>query len=266
MTGGGAALITGGATRVGRELALALARRGIDVAIHCNRSGKAARETAADASRLGVNSAVCRCDLRDENDVLTLVGQAASSLGRPLTVLINNAASFNRDRIETATLSDWHVQIGTNLQAPFFLTQQFALQVPEAKTDANGEKSALGAIVNLVDQRVLRPTSEFATYTLSKAALWSLTQSSAVALAPNIRVNAIGPGPTIPSTRQTREHFRRQRQGTPLGRGADVAEIAAAMNFILDAPSMTGQLLCIDGGQFIKWKYSPAGEERDEPV
>ncbi len=254
----GAALVTGGARRIGRELALALARRGLDVCIHFNASEEAAAETVSLAAGLGVKAVALQADLGEEEEVLPLVERAARRLGCPLTVLVNNAAVFERDRIKDASLADWHGHIRTNLQAPFFLIQSFANQAPDAGRDRQGELVASAAVINIVDQRVLRPTSEFATYTVSKSALWSLTQSSAIALAPRIRVNAIGPGPVIPAARQSQEHFRRQRKNTPLGRGADIGDVVAAMNFILDAKSLTGQLLCLDGGQFMRWTSGSA--------
>ena len=260
MTTGGAALVTGGAKRIGRELVLGLAIRGLDVAVHYNTSREDARATAAEAVRHGVNAKVVRADFSDERAVLSLVDQATEVLGRPLTVLVNNASRFERDEIETATMDGFGLHFRSNIQAPFFLTQRFAEQVPNSGPVLGGEPVAAASIINMIDQRVLRPTSEFASYSVSKAALWSLTQISAIALAPHIRVNAIGPGPTLPSPRQTAEHFSRQRRGSMLQRGADVGDIVAAMNFILDANSLTGQLICLDGGQFLRWHYAPSGD------
>ena len=264
MSVAGAALVTGGARRIGRELVLALAERGIDVAIHFNSSRNEAANTAAEARKRGVKAVVVKADFDVEEETLSLVGRAAAALGKPLSVLVNNASRFERDRIETASPLGWKKHVRPNLEAPFFLIQKFAEQAPEVVWDEKGEPIAAAAVVNMVDQRVLRPTSEFATYTVSKSALWALTQSSAVALAPRVRVNAIGPGPALPSPRQSLEHFSRQRSTTPLGRGADVADIVAAMNFMLDAKSVTGQLICLDGGQFLRWSHSPsAGEHRE---
>ncbi len=257
MISGGAALVTGGARRIGRALVLALAGRGHDVAVHFNGSADAARHTVDEARAAGVNGVSLAADFEDEDAVHSLVERASQSLGKPVSILVNNAAVFEYDRIETATTEDWHRHLRSNLQAPFFLTQTFARQAPGATTDESGELVAGAVIINMVDNRVLRPTSEFATYSISKAGLWALTQSAAVELAPSIRVNAIGPGPTLRGERQSEEHFRAQRQGAILGRGGDLSDLVAALGCILDSDSMTGQILCLDGGQFMQWNYRP---------
>lgn len=236
---------------------MALAGRGLDVAVHFNTSRGDALRTVGEASALGVKAEAIRADFDVEEETMSLVERAAEALGKPLSVLVNNAARFDRDRIETATTTSWSSHVRPNLEVPFFLIQKFAEQAPEPERDVNGEPVAAASVINMVDQRVLRPTSEFASYTVSKTALWALTQSSAIALAPAVRVNAIGPGPALPASRQSRDHFNRQRRATPLGRGADLADIVAAMNFILDAKSLTGQLLCLDGGQFLRWSHVP---------
>ena len=264
MTATGAALVTGGARRIGRELVLALAGRGLDVAVHFNTSRDEALRTVGEARAIGVRAEAVRADFDVEEETMSLVERAAEALGTPLSVLVNNAAHFDRDRIETATTTSWNSHVRPNLEVPFFLIQKFAEQAPGIETDRLGEPVAAASVINMVDQRVLRPTSEFASYTVSKTALWALTQSSAIALAPAVRVNAIGPGPALPASRQTQEHFNRQRRATPLGRGADLADIVAAMNFILDAKSLTGQLLCLDGGQFLKWSHAPDAGNRTE--
>lgn len=264
VTAAGAALVTGGARRIGRELTLALAGRGLDVAVHFNTSRDDALRTVGEARAMGVRAEAISADFDVEEETMSLVERAAKVLGRPLSVLINNAARFDRDRIETATPTGWNSHFRPNLEVPFFLIQKFAEQAPGVERDHGGEPVAAASVINMVDQRVLRPTSEFATYTVSKAALWALTQSCAVALAPAVRVNAIGPGPALPASRQSQDHFNRQRRATPLGRGADVADIVAAMNFILDAKSLTGQLLCLDGGQFLKWNHAPGADNSTE--
>ena len=236
---------------------MALAGRGLDVAVHYSKSRDDALTTVGEARALGVKAEAVRADFDVEDEAMSLVERATEALGRPLNVLINNAARFDRDRIETATQTSWQSHVRANLEVPFFLIQRFAEQAPGIERDRRGEAVAAASVINMVDQRVLRPTSEFASYTVSKTALWALTQSSAIALAPAIRVNAIGPGPALPAARQSRDHFNRQRKATPLGRGADLADIVAAMNFILDAKSLTGQLLCLDGGQFLKWNHAP---------
>lgn len=246
------AVITGAGQRIGRAMALYLAARGMDVAIHYNQSDQAAQATAAEARRFGIRAEVFQADLLDEDATAALIGQICERMGQ-LTVLINNASIFEYDNIHTATRSSWDRHIGSNLRAPFQLTQSFAAQAPKA--DRSGtEPVALAQIINLCDQRVLKPTPEFMTYSLAKAGLWALTKTSAQALAPDIRVNAIGPGPTVQGVRQSDEHFARQRQSTILGRGADAEDVTAALGYLLDARSVTGQLICVDGGQHLGWR------------
>ncbi len=254
MSGGGAALITGAAQRIGRAMALDLAARGTDVAIHYNSSRAAAEAVAAEAEALGVRAVVLAADLLDRAATARLVPDAAAALGRPLTVLINNASIFEHDTIETATAESWDRHINSNLRAPFELIQAFAAQAPRAVTDAAGEPRAAACVVNMIDQRVLKLTPEFSTYTIAKMGLWALTRTAAQGLAPHVRVNAIGPGPTLRGGRQSRDHFAAQRAATVLGRGASPEEICAALRFVLDAPGFTGQLLCIDGGQHLAWR------------
>ncbi len=192
-------------------------------------------------------------DLLDEEATASLVPAAAQALGGPLTVLVNNASIFEYDTIRSATRESWDRHIGSNLRAPFLLIQAFAAQAPKAGT-RDGEPLAQALVVNMCDQRVLKPTPEFMTYSLAKAGLWSLTRTAAQALAPDIRVNAIGPGPTMQGTRQTEDHFGRQRAATILRRGAGPEDVAAALGYFLDAPSVTGQLICTDGGQHLGWQ------------
>jgi NAD(P)-dependent dehydrogenase (short-subunit alcohol dehydrogenase family) len=249
-----AALITGGAHRLGRAMALDLAAQGHDVAIHYNTSEAGAAALAEEAAAFGVRAATVQGDLLDRAGTAALVPGAARALGRPLTLLINNASIFEHDTLATATHESWDRHIGSNLRAPFELTQAFAAQVPKGRRDAHGEPLATGVVVNLIDQRVLKPTPEFMTYTIAKMGLWAFTRTAAQALAPDIRVNAIGPGPTMQGVRQSAGHFAAQRAATVLGRGGSPAEICAALRFILDAPGLTGQLICIDGGQHLAWQ------------
>ena len=246
------ALVTGGARRLGRAMALYLAGRGHDVAIHCHGSVEAAEATAQEARALGVRAVVLPADLLDADQVEALLPRAAEALG-PLSVLVNNASVFEHDSIATATRASWDRHIDSNLRAPFVLTQAFARQAPGA--DRSGpEPVARALVVNMVDQRVLKPTPEFMTYSLAKAGLWWLTRTMAQALAPDIRVNAIGPGPTLRGGRQSESHFARQRAATILQRGAGPEDVCAALGYLLDAPSVTGQLLCVDGGQHLGWQ------------
>ncbi len=249
----GKALVTGGALRLGRAMVLYLAGRGHDVAIHYRGSADEAEATADEARALGVRAVTLAADLLDEEATASLVPAAAQALGGPLTVLVNNASIFEYDTIRSATRESWDRHIGSNLRAPFLLIQAFAAQAPKAGT-RDGEPLAQALVVNMCDQRVLKPTPEFMTYSLAKAGLWSLTRTAAQALAPDIRVNAIGPGPTMQGTRQTEDHFGRQRAATILRRGAGPEDVAAALGYFLDAPSVTGQLICTDGGQHLGWQ------------
>ena len=249
----GAALVTGGARRLGRAMALALAARGVDVVVHYASSAEAAAQTVADLKALGVNAVALQADLLVEGDMAGLVPAASAALGKPLDVLINNASVFEYDRLETATQESWDRHYNSNLRAPFVLMQAFADQAPEAATDAAGEALATGCVINMVDQRLRKLTPEFMTYTLAKSGLWTLTQTAARALAPRIRVNAIGPGPTLIGDRQSDAHFAHQRRNTILQRGSNPADIVGAMGYFLDAPSVTGQLICVDGGQHLGW-------------
>ena len=212
-----------------------------------------AQATAAEARAFGVRAVTLSADLLDEAATAALLPAAAEALGGPLGVLINNASIFEYDSLASATRESWDRHFGSNLRAPFVLTQAFAAQAPRA--DRSGpEPRATSLVVNMIDQRVLKPTPEFMTYSLAKAALWALTRTAAQALAPEIRVNAIGPGPTLQGARQSDSHFARQRAATILERGADAADICAALGYFLDAPAVTGQLLCVDGGQHLGWK------------
>ncbi len=249
-----AALVTGGAHRLGRAMALDLAANGTDVAVHCHASREAAEAVAEEARSHGVRAVVVTADLLDRHATADLVAAAAAGLGRPLDVLVNNASIFEHDTILTATWDSWDRHIGSNLRAPFELMQIFAAQSPKGLRDGGGEPVAGGAIVNMIDQRVRKPTPEFATYTIAKMGLWALTRTAAQGLAPDVRVNAIGPGPTIQGARQSARHFADQRAATVLERGANPEEICAALRYLLSAPGVTGQLICVDGGQHLAWR------------
>jgi len=249
-----AALITGGAKRIGRAIALALAGAGFDVAIHHGSSAAEAEETAAAIRALGRRAVALRADLAREAEVESLIPDATARLG-PLGVLVNNASRFERDEWDTATRESWDAHIEPNLRAPFVLTQAMALALPEG---------AEGAVVNMLDQRVLSLTPHFTSYTVSKAGLWALTQSMALALAPRIRVNGIGPGPTVASTRQTPEQFRAQCESTPLHRGSSPEEVAQAVIALLSLTSVTGQVIALDGGQHLQWSPARAHEGPEE--
>jgi len=247
------ALVTGAGSRIGRSIALDLARAGHDVAIHHHHSRSAAAEVVCEARAAGVNAVALGADFLDPAAVRHLMGRAREALGKEIGILVNNASLFSPNTIETATEADWADHVETNLHAPYILTQCLARQLtPEADRDENGEVVAAGTIINMVDQRVLNPTGHFSTYTLAKMALWDLTRTSARALAPHIRVNAIGPGPALPTPRQTADHFARLRHGTLLERGTNLVDVLAALRFLLSCPSVTGQLICVDGGQHLQ--------------
>jgi NAD(P)-dependent dehydrogenase (short-subunit alcohol dehydrogenase family) len=247
------ALVTGAGKRLGRAMALELARQGHDVAVHYATSETEAEAVAAEIRAMGRQAVTLRADLLDEAQVLPLVDRAAGSLGGPVLTLVNNASIFEYDTLDSASRESWDRHMESNLRAPFVLTQELARQVPQPRIDARGEPCARGLVVNMIDQRVRKLTPEFMTYTIAKMGLWALTRTAAQALAPRVRVNAIGPGPTLRGHRQSDAHFARQRAATVLGRGADADDITGALGYLLAAPAVTGQLLCVDGGQHLGW-------------
>lgn len=248
------ALVTGAARRIGRAISEELARQGFALAIHYHGSQGPAEELAREIIARGGKAVTLKADLSDESAVLPLIDRAAELLG-PIGCLVNNASVFERDSIQDADRNSWDRHMEANLRAPFVLMQRFAAALPG---------TASGCIINLLDQRVWNLTPHFVSYTVSKAALWTLTQSMALAMAPRVRVNGIGPGPALPSPRQTDAQFERQCAGLPLRRGTSPAEIAEAVRFILAAPSMTGQMIALDGGQHLGWAQSPADRVPEE--
>jgi NAD(P)-dependent dehydrogenase (short-subunit alcohol dehydrogenase family) len=249
-----AALVTGGARRIGRALVETLAAVGFAVAIHCQSSVDEAETLAAGIVARGGRACVLRADLGREDEVARLVPDAQARLGT-LGVLVNNASVFERDDALGATRASWDRHIEANLRAPFVLAQAFAQHLAEP---------AEGLVVNLLDQRVWSLTPHFMSYTLSKAGLWTLTQTLALGLAPRIRVCGIGPGPALANIRQSAEQFARQAAEVPLGRGPALEEFAAALRFLIAARSYTGQMLALDGGQHLNWSPSPPGAEPEE--
>ncbi len=238
------ALVTGGAVRIGRAIALALAKNGFSVAIQYNKS-KAEAESAVDAARrMGVTAACFRASLTEHAEVEALVPEINRTIGK-VTCLVNNASHFADDRLPSLTAESWRTHMGANLDAPVFLARAFAAQLPDG---ANGN------IVNIIDQRVLRPNPLFFSYAVSKSALWAATITMAQALAPKIRVNAIGPGPALRNIYQSEEEFEQECSAMPLGHGTGPDEIADALLFILRAPAMTGQMIALDGGQHLLWQ------------
>ena len=248
------ALVTGGAKRLGRAIALALAEAGFDIAIHYAGSQAEAAETAAAIVALGRRAVTLQADLAREAEVDALLPAASAALG-PVGVLVNNASTFERDEWHDATRESWDAHLEPNLRAPFVLTQAFARALPQ---------EAEGLVLNMLDQRVWSLTPHFVSYSVSKAALWALTQSMALALAPRIRVNGIGPGPALPSPRQSQAQFDRQAASVPLRHGTGPEEVGRAVLAILAMPAMTGQMIALDGGQHLQWSPAPPAAEPEE--
>jgi NAD(P)-dependent dehydrogenase (short-subunit alcohol dehydrogenase family) len=237
-------LITGAARRIGRVIALDFATRGWNVGLHCHTSTAEAEALAQGIKHRGGCAAVLKADLADVDAVERLVPACTTALGAP-TCLVNNASVFLYDTVDLLQGPQWDLQLAVNLKAPVFLAKSFSRHLPD---------KAAGTIINIIDQRVWKPTPHFFSYAASKAGLWAVTQTLAQALAPRIRVNAIGPGPTLANVHQTSEQFARQSAATLLERGTTPEEIAAAVRFILDAPAMTGQMIALDGGQHLAWQ------------
>ena len=238
----GAALVTGGAKRIGRAICLELAAAGFDIAVHHRASDDEAAELVREIEALGRRAVALSADLRDVMATHELPGRAAGALG-PLSVLVNNASVFADDRLDTITGDSWKAHLDTNLRAPVLLAQVFARQAPEGSV-----------IVNILDQRVLKPDPRFFSYSLSKAALWHATRTMAQALAPRIRVNGVGPGPTLPSVHQTDEDFAAEAAAVPLQSAGSPEAVAAAVRWLVDAELVTGQMIAVDGGQHLAWK------------
>ena len=247
------ALVTGAGDRIGRAIAIFLARQDYDVAVHFSGSETAACETVRLIRETGRNAEILQADFLDEDQTKTLVERASLALDGKLTCLVNNASIFEQDSLVTGTRKSWDRHIETNLRAPYVLIQDFAQQVPKKTRDTWGEPEASGVVINIIDQRVRKLTPQFSSYTIAKMGLWALTRTAAQELAPQIRVNAIGPGPTLQGVHQTDQAFVDQRAATILKRGANPEDITAAVGYLLNAPAVTGQLLCVDGGQHLGW-------------
>lgn len=233
-------LVTGAAQRIGRVLALDFAQNGFDVCVHYHHSKDEAQTLAHEIDRLGRKAYLICADLSKEDEVQQIFPTLLTQVGE-ISVLINNASTFRYDKIESATRENWDYHLEPNLRAPFVLSQALANQTES------------GIIINLIDQRVWNLTPHYATYTLSKFGLWGLTQTMALALAPHVRVNAIGPGPILRNVHQSEEQFTQQCENTPLKRGGSLEEICAAARFFVCSPSVTGQMIAVDGGQHLGW-------------
>ncbi|MBX3581545.1 MAG: SDR family oxidoreductase [Rhizobiaceae bacterium] len=238
------ALVTGGAKRIGRAIVEDLASQGFSVAIHCNASRTEADALAAALRNSGSRVAVVPADLTDANATAGLVADAVSALG-PIGLLVNNASIFEDDAIEMFDPAVAARHFAIHVNAPALLTRKFAEAL---------EKGAQGLVVNVIDQRVWRLTPRYFSYTLSKSALWTATRTMAQALAPRIRVNAIGPGPTLANARQGQHDFQAQVDGLLLGQGPALAEFGATIRYLWNTPSVTGQMIALDGGQHLAWQ------------
>lgn len=240
-----AALVTGAARRIGRAIALDLAAGGTAVAIHCNSSRTAADELAAAIVADGGRAVVVQADLCDRTALDVLVESAAKALGQPLDLLVNNASIFEPDEADAFDWGGWDRHFALHVDAPIMLARRFAERVP-----VGGE----GLIVNIIDQRVLKPTPRYFSYGLSKATLWQATRTMAQGFAPRVRVNAIGPGPTLPNSRQSDAEFAKQNEVLLLRKGPNLAEFGATIRYLWQAKSVTGQMIAIDGGQHLAWQ------------
>lgn len=239
-------LVTGASRRIGRAIAIDLARLGWRVAIHFGSQAEDADRVKADIEAAGGQAMTFGGDLSLATTPMDLVAAATAGLG-PVTCLVNNASLFIEDDLQTLDAATWDRQHAVNLRAPVLLTQAFAAHLPAGME---------GNVINIIDQRVLAPTPEFFSYSLAKAGLFAATKMLAQALAPRIRVNGIGPGPVLPSVYQSAETFAAEARGTLLRRPTSPEEIAATVRFILDAPSLTGQMIAIDSGQHLAWRTS----------
>ncbi|RXF73564.1 SDR family oxidoreductase [Hansschlegelia zhihuaiae] len=244
----GGALVTGAGRRIGAEIARALGGAGYAVAVHCRHSATEANGICAEIVAEGGRASVLVADLAEPLAPRRLVAQAAEAVG-PLVALVNCASSFEPDAVGGLDAELWDLQMAVNLRAPVFLTEAFAAQAPDG---------ADACVVNIIDQRVLKPTPSYVSYTLSKSALMTATITLAQALAPKVRVAAIGPGPTLANVRQSDADFARQAAATPLGRGPSPREIADAVLYLLGARSVTGCMIPVDAGQHIAWKTADA--------
>jgi NAD(P)-dependent dehydrogenase (short-subunit alcohol dehydrogenase family) len=225
-------------------LALDLAAHGWRIAVHFQQSAEAAAKVVQLIRQSGGEASAFRADLSNIEETRNLTRRCLSEFG-PLDCLINNASLYAEDTLASLDETTWRSHMDINLRAPVFLTQDFASALPPDR---------LGNVINIIDQRVLRPRPLFFSYAASKAGLWAVTRTMAQALAPRIRVNAIGPGPTLPSTYQSDEQFDAERSETLLEQGASPDDIAAAVRFILEAKAMTGQMIALDGGQHLNWR------------
>jgi NAD(P)-dependent dehydrogenase (short-subunit alcohol dehydrogenase family) len=245
----GNVLVTGGGKRIGRAIAETLAGKGWAVAVHYKGAAEDAAEVVAGIEADGGRALCVKADLENEDEVRAMFAAAATGLGG-LCAVVNNASVFNGDDVLSEGRTVWDQHMAVHVRAPFVLSQELLKHLSD-----KGAPDKTGAVINIVDQRVLNPSKHFYSYTLSKMSLWDQTQVLARAMAPHVRVNAVGPGPVLPSTRQSDEDFERQALQTPLQRAVDPREIADAVAFLLDASSVTGQIIAVDSGQHLNWAH-----------
>ena len=256
------ALVTGAARRIGRAIASDLARQGWDIAVHYRSSAAQARELVREIETGGRRAVALAADLASEDDTTNLVREAADHLG-PISLLINNAAIFAFDDPLSANSKAWQRHMAINLRAPLVLTQGLLAQLPEDPESPVAIGNA--NIINLIDQRVLNLTPNYTSYTVSKAGLWALTQHLALALAPRVRVNAIAPGIVMPHEGADSEGLDAIRRALPLPRTTSLEDICAGVRFVLESPSLTGQMITLDGGQHLGWLHPEhAAPERSD--
>ncbi|QRY69699.1 SDR family oxidoreductase [Ensifer sp. PDNC004] len=239
-----AALVTGGAKRIGKAIVEDLAAHGFAVAIHADASFDEAQALAETLVEAGTNAVAIRADLTDTGATSTLIERAAAALG-PIDLLVNNASLFKKDSLDAFDEEVWDQHFALHVKAPSLLARDFAALLP---ADVNG------LIINVIDQRVWAPNPRFYSYMLSKSALWTATRTMAQALAPRIRVNGIGPGPTLPNERQDPKDFEAQVDALILKRGPTLDEFGRTIRFLFDTPSITGQMIALDGGQHLAWE------------
>jgi NAD(P)-dependent dehydrogenase (short-subunit alcohol dehydrogenase family) len=243
-------LVTGAGRRLGRVIALDFACRGWRVGVHYHASAAEARALVTQIDHMGGTAAALEADLARLEAIFPLLASCAARLGPP-TCLVNNAACFDWDSIRTLNQESWQSHLDVNLRAPVFLTQAFAQGLPEG---------AMGNVINVIDQKVLRLDPEFFSYTIAKSALWTATRTLAQALAPRIRVNAIAPGPVLPSHAQSEAAFEREARATPLQHAVSAEDVTAAIRFLIGTPSVTGQMIALDSGQHLAWRDEQSEE------
>ena len=239
------ALVTGAGARLGKAMAEALGADGWSVAVHYRGSKTGAEATAATIKAAGGHAELVQADLANEEQTATLECAAHEALGGPLTLLINSASTFEDDTAIEHTRNNWDFHMDPNFRAPVLLAQHFARALPADEA---------GLIVNMIDMRVLKLNPLFFTYTLSKTALWTATRTMAQSFAPNIRVNGIGPGPTLENVHQAPGEFAAEAQATLTQKGSNPGEIVKTLRYLIEADSITGQLIASDGGQHLMWQ------------